>query len=94
MVESALETRGPVNYATLAILLTLLPLAALKGEVGAFVPSIAYSYAIAVVVALVIAITATPLLSLLLLRGKAMERREAPLVSRLRAVHDLSLIHI
>ena len=87
-LESTIATRGPVVYATVIVLLAALPVAALRGESGAFVPTILHAYAVAVLVALLVVITITPLLSVMLLRRHTRERRDSPLVAHLLAWYD------
>ena len=53
------------------ILLALVPVAVLHGESGAFLPSIALSYGLAIVASVLVALVATPALSSLLLGGCA-----------------------
>jgi Cu/Ag efflux pump CusA len=86
-VHGTVETRGPVVYATLALLLALLPITALHGEAGAFVPSIAFAFVIAVLVSLLVAVTVTPLLSLVVFRGRDRTPRISPLMARVLALH-------
>jgi len=87
VLEGAVESRGGVPYATVVILLAALPIAALHGEMGAFLPTAAHAFAIAILVALLVVVTITPLLSLLLLRGRTLERRDSWLVARAGAIH-------
>lgn len=87
-VHGTVETRGPVVYATLALLLALLPITALHGEAGAFVPSIAFAFVIAILVSLLVAVTFTPLLSLVVFRGRDRAPRISPLMARVLALHS------
>ncbi|MGH8580962.1 MAG: efflux RND transporter permease subunit, partial [Gammaproteobacteria bacterium] len=81
IVEASLEVRSAITYATLIIVLSLLPVFFLEGLTGAFFQPLATSYALAVLVSMLIALTVTPALSHLLFSNKAvLERRESPLV--------------
>ena len=82
--DALAETRRPLAYATVVILLALVPVAVLHGESGAFLPSIALSYAAAIVASALVALVATPALSSLLLAG-GRDPSAAPLVRRLHA---------
>ena len=87
VVEALLEMRRPLAYATVVILLALLPIVVLKGEAGAFLPPLAFSYAVAVVVSMVVALTITPALSALLLSGER-NGPDAPVVRWLHRGYD------
>lgn len=80
VVEASLENRRPLTYATAAVLLALLPIVVLKGEVGAFLPPLALSYAVAVAVSMLVALTLTPVLSALLFPDARSTVRQASLV--------------
>ena len=79
VLESSLEVRGPIVYATLIIVVAMLPIFFLQGLTGAFFRPLALSYVLAVGVSLLTALTVTPALSLILLRKAPLERRESPL---------------
>jgi CzcA family heavy metal efflux pump len=80
ILEASLEVRGATIYATLIILLALLPVLLLNGVSGSFFQPLAVSYALALLASMVVALTVTPALCLLLLRNVALERRESPLL--------------
>ncbi|MDQ3217679.1 MAG: efflux RND transporter permease subunit [Actinomycetota bacterium] len=83
ILEAALETHGPIIYATVLILLALVPILFLDGLTGAFLPPIAFSYALAVLASLLVALVVTPALGMLLLPKAPLGRRESPLLRRL-----------
>jgi len=80
ILEASLQTRSVMIYATLIILLAVLPAFFLQGETGAFFQPLALSYALALLASMVVALTITPALCLLLLRDRALERRESPVL--------------
>src|SRR2546423_5527717 len=84
ILEASFEMRRPMIYATLIILLALLPVFLLQGVSGAFFQPLALSYALAVLASMVVALTVTPVLCLLLLRKTPLERRESSLLLRLQ----------
>ena len=63
ILEASLEVRGPIVYATLIIVAAAAPVLFLEGLSGAFFKPLVFSYALAVVASLVIALTVTPALS-------------------------------
>jgi CzcA family heavy metal efflux pump len=76
------EVRTPLTYATLIVLLAIVPVAVMEGRPGAFFEPLALSYALAVAAALVVAMTVTPALSLVLLARGTGGRAESPLLRR------------
>jgi CzcA family heavy metal efflux pump len=71
VTEASHEVRSPLAYGTLIALLAIVPVAIMDGRPGAFFEPLVLAYALAVVAAMVVALTVTPALSLLLFsRGK------------------------
>jgi Cu/Ag efflux pump CusA len=70
-LEASAEMRSPLGYATLIVLLAALPVFFIQGVSGSFVEPVVRSYAIAVVVSMLVALTLTPALSLMLLSKPA-----------------------
>jgi len=91
ILEASLETRGAMIYATLIILLALLPVFLLNGVSGSFFQPLAVSYALALLASMAVALTLTPALCLLLLRNVALERRESPLLRWLQRGYNAVL---
>jgi CzcA family heavy metal efflux pump len=84
VLEASLEVRGPIIYATLIIVAAAVPVYFLEGLTGSFFRPLAFSYGLAVLASLVVALTVTPALALLLLRGAPLQRRGSPLVAWLQ----------
>jgi CzcA family heavy metal efflux pump len=80
ILEASLEVRGPIIYATLIIVAASVPVLLLDGLTGAFFRPLALSYTLAIVASLLVALTLTPALTLLLLRGRALRRGSSPVV--------------
>jgi CzcA family heavy metal efflux pump len=78
--DAALEIRGPMLYATLILLLAVVPVFLMEGLAGAFFRPLALAYAFALLASMGIALTVTPALGLLLLRDTVLDRRAAPVV--------------
>lgn len=85
VLEASLEVRSAVVYATLIVVLTLVPVFFLEGLAGSFFRPLAASYILAILASLVVALTVTPALSLILLPGSAdRTRRDPPLTALLK----------
>jgi Cu/Ag efflux pump CusA len=84
ILEASLEMRGAIVFATLIILLAVLPVFFMQGLSGAFFQPLAISYALALLASMAVALIVTPAMSLLLLANAPLERRESPLVGRLQ----------
>jgi Cu/Ag efflux pump CusA len=91
VLEAAVEMRSPILFATLIILLAVLPVFFLQGLSGSFFQPLAVSYVLAVLVSMAVALIVTPTLSLILLANAPLERRESPLVRGLQRVYHAIL---
>jgi CzcA family heavy metal efflux pump len=91
VVEAALEMRGPMLYATLILLLAVVPVFLMEGLAGAFFKPLALSFTLSLVAAMLVAMTVTPVLGLLLLRNTPLERRASPLIEWLQRGYDVAL---
>lgn len=78
--EASVEMRSPILFATLIILLTVLPMFFMEGLSGAFFQPLVLSYVLAVLTSLVVALIVTPGLCLTFLANAPLGRRESPLV--------------
>src|SRR6266516_3583580 len=94
ILEASLEVRSAMIFATLIILLALLPIFLLGGVSGAFFQPLAISYALALLASLVVALTVTPALCLLLLRNVPLARRESPLLCWLQRGYEGLLMRL
>ena len=84
IVDASLEVRSSIVYATLIIVLAMLPVFLLSGLTGTFFQPLVATYALAVLASLLVALTITPALSMLLLPRARLERRDPPLVVLLK----------
>ena len=91
VTEAVLESRGPAIYATFVILVGLLPLLFVDGAVSAFLPSLLRAYAVAILASLIVSATVAPALAVLVLSATSVERRESPLLRRLRRSYDSAM---
>jgi multidrug efflux pump subunit AcrB len=69
LVEATDEVGGPTNIATLAIIMTMVPMAFVGGMMGSFMKPIPYNVPVALFASLVVAYIFTPYLSLKLLKN-------------------------
>ena len=91
VLEGSLEVRNSIVYATAIVILALVPVFFLEGLSGAFFRPLATAYALAILASLVVALTVTPALSLILLRGVKLERVESPVIPFLHRLYDRAL---
>ena len=94
VLDASLEMRGPIVYATLIVVLAIVPVFFLEGLTGAFFQPLATSYALAVLVSLLVALTVTPAMSMILLRKAPLERRESPIARWLEGGYERLLERI
>lgn len=81
ILDATVEVRSAIVFATLIIILALLPVFFMQGLSGAFFQPLALSYALALTASMFVAMTVTPALALILLRKAPLVRRESPLVT-------------
>jgi CzcA family heavy metal efflux pump len=87
VLEASLEVRSAVVYASMIVILVFLPVFFLEGLAGSFFRPLAFSYILAILASLLVALTVTPALCLLLLRGGSERAREAPLAGALKRMY-------
>ncbi len=83
VLEASLEVRSAVVYGSLIVIIVFIPVFMLPGLSGAFFQPLALSYVIAILASLVIALTITPALALMLMRG-GRRHGDAPVVKWLK----------
>ena len=76
IVAAASEVAGPIFFSTLIFMIAFLPLFTMRGVEGAIFSPMSHTYAYALGVAILLAITLTPALSSLVLSGGLKHRRE------------------
>jgi CzcA family heavy metal efflux pump len=94
ILESSLEVRSAIIYATLIDVVAITPVFFIEGVSGAFFQPLITSYALAVLASLVVALTVTPALALILLHGAAIERRDSPIAVRLQRAYAAILSRV
>lgn len=78
ILAASLEVRGAVVYASIIEALALLPIFFLESLTGSFFKPLAFTYALATLVSLVVAMISTPALSLILFSHGKLSLRESP----------------
>lgn len=94
ILEASVEVRGAIVYATLIEVLAIMPVFFLQGLSGAFFRPLAISYALALMISMVVALTVTPALAFLFLRKASLANREAPIVRWLQRGYEKVLTPI
>jgi CzcA family heavy metal efflux pump len=94
ILESSLEVRGAIIYATLIDVVAIIPVFFIQGLSGAFFQPLAISYGLAVLASLVVALTVTPAMALILLRNAAVEQHASPVARRLQDAYQRGLSRI
>jgi len=91
VLKASLEVRSAVVYGTLIVVLVFVPVFLLGGLAGSFFRPLALSYVLAAMASLGVALTVTPALSLLLLRGAVLQHVEPRLVRWLKRHYRAAL---
>jgi CzcA family heavy metal efflux pump len=92
--DAAVEVRRPTAYATVIMAVVVLPAFFLEGLTGAFFPPLVLSYLLAIAASMLVALFVTPALSLVLLPGEPLARREPPLARALQRGYERALAPI
>jgi CzcA family heavy metal efflux pump len=84
IASASVEVRESIVYATLVVVLSVVPMALLSGVEGRLFRPLVEAYVIAVLVSLLVSLTLTPALCALWLPGHEEGERESPLVAFLK----------
>ncbi|MFI8914681.1 efflux RND transporter permease subunit [Streptomyces sp. NPDC053513] len=88
VVDATAAVRRPAFFATLILLLAVVPVVFLSGIGGAFARPLALSYALAVIASTVVALTLTPVLTAMLLARTRLGHRRNPVLGWLHRGFD------
>ena len=88
ILDASTEIRGNLFFAFLVIALVILPVFFMQGVTGALFQPLGSAYLLAVLAAMIMALTVTPVLSLWLLSNIKSESRESPFVTRLQRGYE------
>jgi Cu/Ag efflux pump CusA len=94
VLESSLEVRSAIIYATLIDVVAITPVFFVEGLSGAFFQPLVVSFALAILASMGVALTVTPALAYLLLRNAPIERHESPVAEWLRDRYQAVLSRI
>ena len=93
VLNASLEVRSAVVYGSVIVALVLMPVFFLEGLSGSFFRPLAFSYVLAIMSSLFVALTLTPALSLILL-PKVSERKESNFMLWLKSRYEKALPQI
>ncbi|MBI4790325.1 MAG: efflux RND transporter permease subunit, partial [Chloroflexi bacterium] len=94
ILESSLEVRGAIVYASLIEISALIPVFFLEGLSGTFFKPLATAYIVAGLVSPLIALTVTPALILILIGNTNVDHRPSPIIPWLHKVYGRALAPI
>ncbi|HYX83728.1 MAG TPA: efflux RND transporter permease subunit [Gaiellales bacterium] len=94
VLDASLEVRRAIVYATLIIVLAVVPVFFITSVSGAFFRPLVSSYGLAVLASMVVALTVTPALALLLLGRAPLDERQPPLVRALQRAYTAALARV
>lgn len=80
ILEASLEVRRPIVFATLIVVVAVMPVLFMQGLSGAFFKPLVLSYVLAILASMLVAVTVTPALGLILLRKAPLTGRSSPLM--------------
>jgi CzcA family heavy metal efflux pump len=90
VLDASVEVRSAITYATLINVVAIVPVFFLSGLSGAFFQPLVFSYGLAVLVSMVVAMTVTPALCLLLL-SRGYREKESPVMRALKSGYGWAL---
>lgn len=91
ILDSSVEVRGAIVYASLIEISALIPVFFLQGLSGSFFRPLASAYIVAGLVSPIIALTVTPAMVLIFMSNAPIEHRQSPLVTWLHRGYDALL---
>jgi Cu/Ag efflux pump CusA len=86
--NAILAVRSPLLYATVIMVLALVPALFLEGVSGAFWQPLATTYMLALAASFVAALAITPALSLIFLRKTSLQTGDSPVMGMLRGLYN------
>ena len=86
--NAIIEMRSPLIYATVIMVLAVMPLLFLEGVSGALWQPLASSYMLALAASFVVALAITPALSLIFLRKTSLQSGDSPVVGILSSIYS------
>ncbi len=94
VLDSSVEVRSAITYATVINVVAVVPVFFLEGLTGSFFQPLVLAYALAVLISMLVALTVTPALCLMMLSRGGFARREAPLLRVLKRGYGAVLARV
>jgi CzcA family heavy metal efflux pump len=91
---ASLEVRSSVVYASFIVALVFVPLLTLNGVAGRLFAPLGYSYILAILISLLVALTLTPALCFLLLGRLFDQRNDPPLITVIKPIYQRLLMFV
>ena len=89
---ASLEVRSSVVYASFIVALVFVPLLTLNGVAGRLFAPLGYSYILAILVSLLVALTLTPALCYVLLGSQLDKENDPPIIKWLKPIYERWLV--
>jgi CzcA family heavy metal efflux pump len=81
ILEATMEVRTPILYATLIIVMAVVPVFFMEGLSGAFFKPLVLAYVLAMLASMAVSVTITPALSLVLLNKASLKSKGSPIAA-------------
>jgi CzcA family heavy metal efflux pump len=91
ILDASIEVRNPIFYATLIVVVAVVPVFFMQALSGAFFKPLIFAYVMAILASLVVAVTVTPVLCLFLLRHASLAGKVSPLSEWLGRIYVRAL---
>ena len=91
ILDASVEVRNPIFYATMIVVIAVVPVFFMHALSGAFFKPLVLAYIMAIIASLVVAVTVTPVLCLFLLRDASLAGKESPLAEWLGRLYSRML---
>jgi len=91
ILDASIEVRHPIFYATLIVVIAVVPVFFMQALSGAFFKPLIFAYVMAILASLVVAVTITPVLCLFLLQNTSLTGRVSPLSEWLGRIYVRAL---
>ena len=79
ILDASIEVRNPIFYATMIVVIAVVPVFFMQALSGAFFKPLIFAYVTAILASLIVAVTVTPVLCLFLLRNASLAGKVSPL---------------
>jgi CzcA family heavy metal efflux pump len=94
VLDASVEVRSAITYATVINVVAIVPVFFLENLSGAFFKPLVFSYGLAVLVSMLVALTVTPALCLLMLSRGHLRRQDSPLLRVLKRGYGAILTRV